>query len=431
MISLGSSAMLHWIPAISLLILSHLVFFFAMTERKYSFKKTMGLYALLYVVFILVIFIGFLLLSNLTDAVVILFPSTFLISFLVFILSSADPFCKKAYLFISYGNIFCILQCAAVIIRTALFPALSPLGVLYARNIIRTLLYIPTLWAYVKFLRPTVREVSGSQKKTWYSISLVSLLFLIVFVAFLAAFSADLDNEPMLMLLFMVIVLIYGSVQWVVFGTIRSMTRESKMELVNKNMAYLKNQLILANENERLAKTIRHDLRHHNQNIAAMLQRGDIQDALRYIEQYDESLAAAKQNAFCPHITVNAILNHFYTQAAVAGIPARVSADTPRESAIADMDYVAILSNLLENALHGCKECRSQGEINVSLRTVADKTVIVCSNPCTPDLVLENSMPKNRGVGLDSMASAASKYGGDISYTLADGILTACVILKH
>ena len=431
MISLGSSAMLHWIPAMSLLILSHLVFFFAMTERKYSFKKTMGLYALLYVVFILVTLAGFLLLSNLTDAVVILFPSTFLISFLVFILSSADPFCKMAYLFIGYGNIFCILQCAAVVICAALFPALSPLGVLYARNIIRTLLYIPTLWFYVKFLRPIVREVSGSQKKTWYSISLVSLLFLIVFVAFLAAFFADLDNEPMLMLLLMAIVLIYGSVQWVIWGTIRSMSRESKMELVNKNMEYLRSQLTLASENERLARTIRHDLRHHNRNIAAMLQRGDIQDALRYIEQYDKSLADVKQNAFCPHITVNAILNHFYTQAAAAGIPARVSADTPKESPIADMDYVAILSNLLENAIHGCKECRSQGEINVSLRTVADKTVIVCSNPCTPGLVLENSMPKNRGVGLDSMASAASKYGGDISYTLADGILTACVILKH
>ena len=43
------------------------------------------------------------------------------------------------------------------------------------------------------------------------------------------------------------------------------------------------------------------------------------------------------------------------------------------------MDFVAILSNLLENALNGCKECNSGGEIKVNIRSVADKTVSVCS----------------------------------------------------
>lgn len=87
--------------------------------------------------------------------------------------------------------------------------------------------------------------------------------------------------------LFAVVVLLYCSVLWVVFGTIRYMSDESKMELIGKNAEYLQGQLALARENELTAKTIRHDFRHHNRNIAVLLQKGDIKKVLRYIEQYN------------------------------------------------------------------------------------------------------------------------------------------------
>lgn len=107
-----------------------------------------------------------------------------------------------------------------------------------------------------------------------------------------------------------------------------------------------------------------------------------------------------------------------------------VEADTKDDTRIKDMDYVAILSNLLENAVNGCIECGSDGEIKVNIRTVADKTVIVCSNPCRRDICLENSMIKNRGIGIESMLSAIRKYDGDIKYSLDNGVLTACIILN-
>ena len=94
------------------------------------------------------------------------------------------------------------------------------------------------------------------------------------------------------------------------------------------------------------------------------------------------------------------------------------------------MDFVAILSNILENAVNGCKECGAHGKINVNIRTVSDKTVIVCSNSCKPGLVIENNMIKHRGIGIESMLTAARKYDGDISYRLENDVLTLCVILK-
>ena len=122
---------------------------------------------------------------------------------------------------------------------------------------------------------PRIRTVPVRKKRTWYSISLVSTLFLIAFASFVVLFypyNSRVEN----VILFAVVVMIYCSVLWVVFETIRYMNDESKMELIGKNTEYLQGQLALAKENELAARTIRHDFRHHNQNIAALLQKGNI-----------------------------------------------------------------------------------------------------------------------------------------------------------
>ena len=161
-----------------------------------------------------------------------------------------------------------------------------------------------------------------------------------------------------------------------------------------------------------------------------MLKSGDIKGALKYIEEYNLSLDSFKQTEFCPHVTVNAILNSFYSKATSDGIKVSVSADTKPDIGVSDTDLVAILSNILENAINGCKESEKEKEISVNIKTVSDKTVIVCSNPCKDGLEIENLMIKQKGIGISSILFSARKYNGDISHRTDNGRLTVCVILK-
>ena len=423
--------MIHLAVSMVLLVLTHILCLSAMTERKYSIRKTALIYAAYAVYFIGLTMVVFELFgSNSADTAFVSFTSTILVAFFVFIFVSADAFCKKLFLFISHANLFCVFFCIAILVCNGLFPQFSETGTLYARNIVRTLLYLPTVLLYLKFLRPYVRLVPGTKRKTWYSISLVSILFFAVFTSFVIFLYADYGYKNETIFLFTAVVVIYCAVLWVIFGTIQYMDYEKKTERVSKNIEYLQGQLTLARENELVAKTIRHDFRHHNQNVAALLRKGDIEEALRYIEQYDVSLDAAKPKEFCPHATVNAILSSFYIRARKEGIPVYVSADTPEKYPIEDMDFVAILSNLLENALNGCKESGSRGAIRVDIRSVGYKTVIVCSNPCKPGLVLENGIPREKSTGIDSIILAARKYDGNLRYELKDKTLTVCVILN-
>lgn len=422
--------MIRMVLPMLLIVIIHLCSFWAMTERKYSLRKTAFVYLSFAVAFVCFTALNHILLGDSAQYYAMGFMSTIIIAFFAFMFISADPVCKKVFLFISYANFFCIVVCFSLIMCVVFLKNSSEFVVYYARNIIRMVLFIPSIWIYIRFLRPTVRLVSGKRRKTWYSISFVSALFLVIFALFVVAFHSEYSHLDKYIPFFAIAVLIYCSILWVIFGTIKSMIDESNTELISRNIAYLQAQLKDAKEKELAAKTIRHDFRHHSMNIASMIKKGETEEALKYLEKYNDNLQMTKMNEYCPNVTVNAILNSFLSRAAGSGISVTVEADTKENIPITDMNLVAVLSNLLENAVNGCIECKSEGEIRVNIRTVADKMVIVCSNPCRNDICIEDNMIKNRGIGIASMMSAIRNCNGDIRYSLQDGILTACIILN-
>ena len=421
----------HLVVISILLAVTHIFCFAAMSERKYPVRKTTWIYGAYAAFFIVWSLLGCALLNrNAMYMVATIFSGTIIAAFFVFIRMSSDAFCKKLFLFLSYSNIFCILYCVSALICKVLSPTLPSIGVVYARNIIRTLLYIPIVIIYLRFLRPYVRTVPGEQKRTWYSISLVSALFLIIYAVFVVVLLVPSAHTASYIPLFITLTLIYCAVLWVIFGTIRQISGESQRKLIAKNVEYLQRQLIMAKENAMTAKAMRHDFRHHMQYIDQLLKWEKTQEAVQYIEEFINSLDAAGQQEFCHHVTVNAILNSFYNKVRKEGISISVTADMPEHIVIADPDFVAILSNLLENAVNGCVECGSQGEINVNIHAKKEKLVIVCSNPCKPDLVLEDDIIKPKGTGIESILMAADRYDGNVWYRLEDGRVTACVVLN-
>lgn len=357
------------------------------------------------------------------------FVGTILPAILLFLYTSSDTFSKKIFdrylcKFVLHHHLPFILIC------DGLFPNLSIVKQMYIRSLVRILLNVPAVLLYLWFARPYMRTVPGDRKRTWYSISLVSFLFLTVFATLINFLMRD-GHTVEQMILFITTMMIYCAVLWIVFGTIQHMNAEVKMELITQMYNTCKDSFCHTKEHASTAKAMRHDFRHHMQNIDLLLkQQTTPQEAIHYIEEFIQSLDVASQIDFCPHITANAILNNFYNQAQKEGIPISITADTPEHITIADMDFVAILSNLLENAVNGCIECSSRDEITVNLRMKKEKLVIVCSNPCKTDLMIEDDIIKPKGTGIESILMAIDKYDGNIRYQMEDGILTACVILN-
>ncbi len=424
--------MIHLIVIMTVLAFTHMFCFAIMSELKYSVKKTAIIYCATAVLFVILVALSYLFFcSDIVTAFAVSYGITITICFFVFLFTSTDSIDKKIFLYISYSNVFCILWGVSDILCSTFCNGLSVIQTMYAKNLIRTLMTIPLICLYIKYLRPLIRSIPAFEKNIWASFSLTSTLFLFVFSSLISGLYEKIFHQSGHILIFTVFLIIYSSVLWVVFGNIQQMSSENKLKLIAQKAKYLQSELEIARQNEVIAKRMKHDYRHHLQNILAMLKNGDVEHAVSYIDQYNSSLDYLNRKEICPNVTVNAILTSFHNIAQNNGISFSAVADTPKHSIIADTDFVAILSNLLENAINGCKECGADGGIKINIKTIENKTVIVCSNPCRDNIAIVNHMIKNKGIGIDSIVASSRKYCGDISYKQDNGILTVCIILKH
>ena len=142
-------------------------------------------------------------------------------------------------------------------------------------------------------------------------------------------------------------------------GNIFYMRRDAREALVKQKLEYLTSYMETVSRAERESRRIRHDKRHHDACIAAMARAGDTDGILRYLEQ--EQAVAENFPAWCPRPMVNELLRSYAEKAKAAGVAFTAQADTPTQSDVADVDFVAILANLLENALNACTAAHSTG----------------------------------------------------------------------
>lgn len=397
-----------------------------MEERRFSLKKTAFLWLLAGVV----LFFDLLLCYRFLPETVRL-PASLMISYLyywaTFMYASADGFWKKCYLWVSYGSIFCISWTIATYL-CRLFFAYLPMATIYIiRGAMNILICVPLLFLYRKYGRPLIREVSGFRSKNWRSMCGVSILYFFIFVILLSKIKMEVEVDSETLVLFILIVLTFIAANILCISNIYYMKKESRDELVKQNIDYLTAYLESARKTEEENRRLRHDIRHHDEQIASMARENNTEAILSYLgkKSKEDSLVL-----YSPNIMVNCILTSYAKKAKEAQIGFSAQADTQAKTKIVDTDFVAILANLLENALNASIEIKATTPIQTYIRTVGTKTVITVSNECKPNLKLENGLPINRSVGIDSIIYSANRYNGVVNYKIENSICTVCVILN-
>ncbi len=396
-------------------------------ERKYPVRKTVLLWGSAW----LVLFLDFCLCYSLLSQS-LRFAVAFLIGFIyflaVFIHISSDGFWKKCYLWITYGCFFSVLWCTAVYLRVLVFPDISETYAYIIRCVFVLIICFPILFAYRQYGRPLIREVSGFRSKHWRTLSIVSAVYFLIFMLISAKVRSDDGFYSGTVFFFFVTVCSFAAANILIISNIYQMRKEARDELGKQKVEYLYAYLEKVRKSEEENRRLRHDMRHHDERIAAMAREGDTEGILRYLGH--ERKQVESFTVWCPNVTVNSILSSFADKAKEAGVEYTAQADTPEKSEIADVDFVAVLANLLENALKACIEIKSSGPVRTNIRRVDKKLVIAVSNPCSAELKLENGLPAERSIGIDSILHAALRYQGEVNYSVRENVCTACVILN-
>ncbi len=209
---------------------------------------------------------------------------------------------------------------------------------------------------------------------------------------------------------------------------------QAEKELLEVNEQLLHQQMEFMRESEQEAARIRHDMRHHILLIKEYVSKGEEEELLAYLEQYGEDVEKWKVSAISRNRAVNSILSAYAKKARSYNIEVAMDVRVAEDLPVRDIDWVAILANVFENAIHGCIASRLQQQIiDIYIAQKRNKIIIQCRNTSTEEVVFRKGLPqseKGGGIGVRSIIKAASNYDGETDFAVEDGKFVTRILLN-
>ncbi len=191
---------------------------------------------------------------------------------------------------------------------------------------------------------------------------------------------------------------------------------------------------ILEYQNQQL-KIYAHDTRKHLAAISSLNSDPRITD---YIDKLSEQLETYTKHCQSGNKTLDVIIDKYVTECELAGVQFYYDVRACNLTGVDAIDLVAILGNLLDNAVHAAK---TSTEKSITFETLVRNSfhVIVLTNSCdTPPqsngqhLISTKQDTEYHGLGLRSVKKTLKKYSGDLywGYDNERHLFTTTVMLS-
>lgn len=209
---------------------------------------------------------------------------------------------------------------------------------------------------------------------------------------------------------------------------------QAEKELLEVNEQLLHRQMDLMRETEKEAVRIRHDVRHHTLLIKEYVKEGELDELLAYLEQYSEDVERRKTKNICRNPAVNSILSVYSCKAENQNIKVAMEVRVAEDLPVRDIDWVAILANIFENAIRGCASSgKEEQDINIYIAQKRNKIIIQCRNTSGGEVLFHKGIPQSDrggGMGVFSIIKAVSRYEGQSDFTVENGQFVTRVLLN-
>lgn len=418
----------HRIPGLFLMALCHVVVIYHMLEHRYG-KGKFVLLSCLYTASFVCMGAYTYTVSGITAMLSYLGVAICL--FLFFCIVSKECLSKKSFLFLTYFGLFHIIDNTLKLMVALFLPHLPALVGYYLVNMLRTAALLLILALYKRYAAPVMQSLAEIKKNRWWNLALIALLFYLLQVAVTVLYLANAMSAAYLLFLFIAISLVMCAVYAVVFSNISYMKKDAEAELVRQNAEYFSSRLSVLQNAEDTNRRLRHDMRHHIDTIAAYAKTGDNAAILAYIGEYGNEISEAAVKQYSVNRTVNSILSVYAGKAEENGIDFLVRCNVTKDLEVREIDLIALLGNLLENALHGCQESGKENKMmEIHIRLQNDRLIILCNNTCPDNLKLSGGLPAGKSIGISSILSVCQKYDGNLDYRIEKDSCSVCAVLN-
>lgn len=194
------------------------------------------------------------------------------------------------------------------------------------------------------------------------------------------------------------------------------------------------NQMKVVMKSEEKVKGLRHDIKHHMNEIKLMASQGKNGDIQKYIDSMQEYMSNPEELVKSGNWEVDSILNYMLQQAKTELNSVQVNVELP-ETLKYSFDMNVVFGNLLENAIEGARRTKEK-QMNVDISFQKGVLRIEIENSYDgklekgEDKLLTTKVDKElHGIGLSNVKKVVEKYQGIMEIYPKKGSFCIIVIM--
>ncbi len=246
------------------------------------------------------------------------------------------------------------------------------------------------------------------------------------------------------LLVFLLIVLSILIFSLILCLSSRFLEEEEKRHLLEQRLQ--KQELDLAYYEDvsnalRQVSKLRHDFKNHLIILSNYVENGQPELALHYIHRISDLSRTAVEGVFTNNNTVSAVLNIKQRECQERNIPFYTRLSFPQIYLLEDVHIVAILGNLLDNAIQATEKlAESQRRICLSILQIDTYLDISCENSFDGVLrtgkhgellTTKKGNHRSHGFGIPSIRDTVEQYGGKFTLSYSDSVFTVHIVVPN
>jgi len=221
---------------------------------------------------------------------------------------------------------------------------------------------------------------------------------------------------------------------------LHSISQQYEMEMLKTQLQAYANQLNVILQGEEKIKALRHDIKHHLNELMLLANKHDVAEIQKYIDEMKSFLHNPNELVASGNMEIDSVLNFMLQKAEKELKNVDIKVMLP-EKVRHSFDINVLLGNLLENAIEAAGKTENKylsvnihlkrGILKVKIENSFESSCILREEQQGKDTVLKTtkSFTNQHGIGLKNVKKIVDKYNGTMSITTQDGIFCVNLLL--
>ena len=221
---------------------------------------------------------------------------------------------------------------------------------------------------------------------------------------------------------------------------LHSISQQYEMEMLKTQLQAYANQLNVVLRGEEKIKALRHDIKHHLNELMLLANKHDVAEIQKYIDEMNSFLKNPNEIVASGNLEIDSVLNFMLQKAEKELKTVDIKVMLP-EKVRHSFDINVMLGNLLENAIEAAGKTDNKylgvhiklkrGILKVKIENSFESSYILRKEQNRKDTILKTTKPftEQHGIGLKNVKKIVEKYNGTMAVTAQEGIFCVNLLL--